>query len=126
MNWRENLPYLEPPSRAVAISQNNAVPLRYLVDYNIASGQYATTSEPIQLRYHLPYVIYRDYADYWNQVLLYAVNNPLSPSLEAFTNWDFIYPIYGQYQVELEYVLPGKETPNSTFSYQLPYRLGNQ
>lgn len=88
--------------------------------YNITSGQYGVTSPPVQLRYHLPYVMYRDYADYKNQVWLYAVSNELPADLAAFAQWNFIWPLYGQYEMQLEYYLPGMSTPNSTAAYSVP------
>ncbi len=119
--WRTPEPFLEPPLRATYVRQNNNQPLRVLVDQNIVSGQYPVTSQPIQLRYHLPYVMYRDYADYKNQVWLYATNNELPADLADFAQWNFIWPLYGQYEIQLEYVLPGQTEPNSVASYLLPY-----
>ena len=129
LEWRSTNPFLEPPSRATYVRQNqstNSVPLRILTDFNINSGQYGVTSPPVQLRYHLPYVMYRDYADYKNQVWLFAIHNELSSELEAFVNWNFIWPLDGQYEVKLEYYLPGNDTPNSSTSYTLPYAFNNQ
>jgi hypothetical protein len=129
LEWRSIDPFLEPPSRATYVRQNqstNSVPLRILTDFNINSGQYGVTSPPVQLRYHLPYVMYRDYADYKNQVWLFALYNELPPDLEAFVNWNFIWPPDGQYELQLEYYLPGMDTPNSSASYLLPYAFNNQ
>lgn len=129
LEWRSIDPFLEPPVRATFVRQNqstNSLPLRVLTEYNITSGQYGVTSPPIQLRYHLPYVMYRDYADYKNQVWLYAVHNELPPDLAAFVNWNFIWPLDGQYEIKLEYYLPGMEAPNSSASYLLPYDFNNQ
>ncbi len=129
LEWRSTDPFLEIPTRAVYVRQNQsttAAPLRILTDYNITSGQYGVTSPPLQLRYHLPYVMYRDYADYKNQVWLYALSNELPTDLAAFVNWNFIWPLDGQYEIQLEYYLPGRETPNSTATYQLPYGVNNQ
>jgi hypothetical protein len=129
LEWRSIDPFLEPPLRATYVRQNqsiNSVPLRILTEFNINSGQFGVTSPPVQLRYHLPYVMYRDYADYKNQVWLFAIHNELTPDLEEFVNWNFIWPPDGQYEIQLEYFLPGMETPNSSASYLLPYAFNNQ
>lgn len=129
LEWRSMDPFREPPTRATYVRQNQSTisaPLRILTDYNITSGQYGVTSAPIQLRYHLPYVMYRDYADYKNQVWLYATQNDLPNDLANFVNWNFIWPIDGQYEMKLEYFLPGQETPNSSASYLIPYSFNNQ
>lgn len=128
LEWRDTTVFREPPVRATYVRQNQSLvsaPLRELTEFNITSGQYGVTSPPIQLRYHLPYVMYRDYADYKNQVWLYAVSNELPADLAAFAQWNFIWPLYGQYQIQLEYYLPGMSTPNSTAAYSVPYLLNN-
>jgi hypothetical protein len=128
LEWRNIDPFLEPPARATYVRQNQSTtsaPLRELTEYNITSGQYGVTSPPVQLRYHLPYVMYRDYADYKNQVWLYAISNELPADLAAFVDWNFIWPLYGQYELQMEYYLPGMSTPNSTAAYSLPYLLNN-
>lgn len=128
LEWRDTTVFREPPVRATYVRQNQSTtsaPLRVLTEYNITSGQYGVTSPPVQLRYHLPYVMYRDYADYKNQVWLYSVSNELPADLAAFAQWNFIWPLYGQYQMQLEYYLPGMSTPNSTAAYSVPYLLNN-
>ncbi len=128
LEWRDTTEFREPPVRATYVRQNQSttsLPLRMLTEFNINSGQYSVTSPPVQLRYHLPYVMYRDYADYKNQVWLYSLANHLPPDLEAFVHWNFIWPLYGQYQIQLEYYLPGMNTPHSTAAYSVPYLLNN-
>ncbi|MEM6771550.1 MAG: hypothetical protein AAF597_13285, partial [Bacteroidota bacterium] len=105
LEWRPELPFELPPVRAVKVQQNSNAPLRFLSDFDISAGTYSPSTEPLQLRYHLPYVIYRDYADFWNQAMLYA-GTPgvdIPDWLTQFTQWDFVYPNYGTYQIQLEY-----------------------
>jgi hypothetical protein len=67
--------------------------------------------------------MYRDYADYWNQVLLFADQRPelMTPPLEEFIDWDWRNPQSGVYNVTLRYYLPGNDEANSTVTYSLPY-----
>ncbi len=123
LDWRTaGEPYELPPLNAVEVRENSLLPLRFLTDQNINSATYTVGQEPINLRYHLPYLIYRDYSDFWNQAILYVGSGADIPDwLEQFLQWDFVLPNSGIYEVKLEYYLPGKETPNSSFAYPMPY-----
>jgi hypothetical protein len=119
--WREKESLGHPPTRAIDVRQQSGLPLTRLTDFSVSSGIVGGSPEDIQLNYHAPYVMYKDFIDYWNLVGNYATNNPLPPDLQSFYNWNFIYPGYGNYEVRLQYFLPGQTTPNSSFTIQLPY-----
>lgn len=124
LNWRDVEPDGEPPVRAVRFRLNNAsAPLYGLSDYNISSRTYSSAVRDVQVRYNLPYVMYRDFADYWNQTGSLAGRGAISADLQNFLNWQFIYPSYGNYQVSLEYVLPGRTSASSRYTFLLPYSL---
>ncbi|WP_020538784.1 fibronectin type III domain-containing protein [Lewinella cohaerens] len=127
--WRPEEPLMHPPKGAVVVRQNNSTPLRELVDYDITTSTYSVTSEPIQLRYHVPYIMYRDYADYKNQLFYYTTPGndgavpELPPDLVDYLESEFVYPFEGDYEIKLQYFLPGAEAANSEVSYLLPYDI---
>jgi hypothetical protein len=116
--WREEAPYGMPPLKAVEFRQDNNLALPFLTDFNINSGEFFNVSQPMRLHYMVHYPAYHDYADYWGQVINYLSNNTGTPALEALTNWEFVLPDYGDYEVIIEYILPGETTPSSTYKYQ--------
>jgi hypothetical protein len=126
LEWRPDTLYGLPPTKAVSLRQNANAPLLHLTDFDVRTRTFFGTPRPLQLRYHVPFVTYRDYADYWNQLMLYLRDNEGTPGQQTFSTWDYIYPDYGTYEMTLDYVLPGKTSPNSTFRYQLPYAVLNQ
>ena len=120
--WREAGVLGEPPVRAVRLRKSgNYVPGK-LSDYAIASGHVPAFPTEVQVGYDLPYVMYRDFIDYYNQVGNYlTVATDLPDDLADFYQWQFVYPKYGQYAVRLEYYLPGQDTPQATFSTEISY-----
>ncbi|MFK8165311.1 MAG: fibronectin type III domain-containing protein [Lewinella sp.] len=125
LEWRQEAPYGMPPLKAVDFRQNNSLGLPFLTDFNITSGEFYNVSQPMQFDYFLPYIAYRDYADYWNQVILYLRDNTGTPALQALSTWQFVLPNQGSYEMIIEYVLPGQTTPSSTYKYQVPYEFSN-
>ncbi|SEQ39508.1 fibronectin type III domain-containing protein [Neolewinella agarilytica] len=126
LSWRQEEPYGMPPVKAVFFRQNSLSPLPYLSNDNISSGAFTTRKRPVLYRYHLPYQIYRDYADYWNQAGNYirTLNGTdPDPGLESFMEWDFIYPPDGDYEMIIEYVLPGQTSPSSTYQHLIPNEI---
>ncbi|MEM9929443.1 MAG: hypothetical protein AAF840_06475, partial [Bacteroidota bacterium] len=124
LDWRAPVSQLgAPPVRAIDLRQNAAFPEPpRLTDDNVTGNFYDAQPQDIQLRYRLPFVMHRDHSNYWNQVANYSIYNTLTPDLEAFLDWYFVYPYYGSYSVELQYFLPGKTTPNSTYTTSINYQ----
>jgi len=124
LSWREADQFGMPPFRAAYFRQNSNADLPFLSDFNINAEEFTTPAKPMLYRYHLPYQTYRDYADYWNQVNHYLSTFDAA-DLEAFMEWDYIYPGYGKYEMILEYVLPGQTTPTSTYKFKASYEVDN-
>ncbi len=124
LSWREVDQFGMPPFKAAYFRQNSSAPLPFLSEFNINAEEFTTPARPLLYRYHLPYQTYRDYSDYWNQVNHYLSTNNAT-DLEAFMEWDFIYPGYGKYEMILEYVLPGQTTPTSTHKFEASYEVDN-
>lgn len=123
LEWRSEDPFALPPTRAITLRQPGVNTLAYLSEYAIRSGNFPALPAELEVNYHLPYVMYRDYADYWNQVLIFADRTPelMTPEMETFVDWDWRNPQSGVYNVTLRYFLPGNTEPNSTATYALPY-----
>ncbi|WP_187271033.1 fibronectin type III domain-containing protein [Neolewinella aurantiaca] len=124
LSWREEEPLGMPPFRAASLQQNSDLPLPYLQNTDISSGEFFTQPRQMLFRYNLPYQAYRDYADYWNQVNHYLLSTD-DATLVAFMSWDFIYTPYGNYEMIIEYFIPGQTTPSSTYKLQVPYEVLN-
>lgn len=121
LSWRDSFPYEYPPRRAVFLKENSTLLLRELTQFDIDEADYSVTNEPLVLRYHLPYITYRDHADFKNQLWGLSTDIDLPAQLNDYLEWDFVYPFDGNYKVELDYILPGATSPNSTVSYLIPY-----
>jgi hypothetical protein len=110
-----------PPSKAIFVWQRNYD--RELTFNDISQGVNSSSGSNLLLwRYDLPVYIDRDYQEIINYVANLYVSQPISSSRisKLFTSK---YPTIknGNYRIKINYVLPGKETPNSTILYDIKY-----
>lgn len=110
-----------PPVRAINLRTN--APLPVLTVEQMASGNYSPPAfQEINAGYHLPYHMYRDMANLWNQVGSYLTTFEGTPPdfLVDFHEWRLPMPDFGEYAVKLQYFLPGKSQANSEVRILLP------
>ncbi len=124
VSWRDPSIVGDVPTKAVAITQN-ATPHR-LTDDDKATMATTIPLPVSSLQYDLPIHMIKDYFDYNQEVADYVVDHDVIPSaIAAFNTWTFEYPEYGNYGIDLQYVLPGETIPNTVKPVTIYYGTNN-
>ena len=112
-----------PPTKAVYLVQDpNTI---QLTEDEIANGAVNPQSFARIVLNQVNYEIYLDYVDLQGQVANYAVNNTIDSRLRYILETP--YPIInrGNYKVQINYVLPGKNEVSSTYDLIINNAIGN-
>lgn len=77
--------------------------------------------------YNLPTSVYMDFKDIQRQAVNYVVNNPGSttPRLQKLVTQTAPLLKSGTYKIRVSYLLPGSDTPSSTYEWELYNRLSD-
>ena len=110
---RENEPLGFIPIGSAQLGQENIKETPELNTAIISMQMFSQQESTMRLSYEFPYEIYRDNADFRNQVLSYSQMNELTPDLKEYMKWRMPALISGQYRVDFVYVLPGEEPQNA-------------
>jgi hypothetical protein len=109
-----------PPSKAViAVAQNGGQELSAdNIEYNFVD----ILDKINNIQYHVPYETILDFDELRQKVVAeyYQVPSPPAWSTTLF-NWDFPYPVFGQYGIKLNYQLPGASVPSSSINKTVTY-----
>ncbi|MEO0874318.1 MAG: hypothetical protein AAFY48_06895, partial [Bacteroidota bacterium] len=124
LSWRDTDILGETPTRAVTLEQN-ATPHRLTEDDKL-NGTAAVPLPQTGVVYDLPINIIRDYFEYAQDAADYIVDNSVVPDeIIELDEWSFIYPDFGDYGVQVRYILPGTTTPSTERQLIIPYGTNN-
>ena len=73
------------------------------------------------VQYDLPIIYQRDFVEIRNKVIPLYINkpNPLPGQVHQLMFYGFPIVPEGQYKLQFDYILPGKTTPNSSYTLDL-------
>ncbi len=124
MNWRDQEILGAPPIRSIPLSQQ--FDLQKLTAADVQANFVTLHEFRTKAVYKVPWQAYKDNIQFRPLVATYIYNNQnYPPAYQNLVNWRYKFPEYGSYRALMHYILPGKDTPNSTYFLDFNYGSSN-
>ncbi len=113
LDWRDVRVFGTPPQKAVTAMMAGDAPA--LTEIDILSNNVLLTDVFSAIRYQIPYYSVLDRNQLRHRVISYYLSQPTIPDwAQAIMDWSYPTPPLGNYQIKLQYRLPGETTPTSS------------